>query len=335
MTKAKPRWWDALLLLALIWGSSFLFVKVAVRVMPPGYVALARMAVGAVTLLLVLAATGQRLPRGRAVWGHSAVTALLVNVAPFTLFSWGEQHVSSVLAGIFNATTPVLAMLVAAVLLPDERPDRRRLVGLPIGFAGVLVVLGVWRGADGQSLAGQLACLAAAACYALGFPYAKRTLAGRPESTVALSAVQVLLGTAEGAVVAPLLSGGLPTDPGRWCTPPVIGSVLALGALCTGVAYPLNYRVIRRAGAVAATMVSYLMPLVAVVAGVLLLDERVTWNQPVGALVVLLGVAVAQGVLRRGGAGRAPVGPAPGEQVSGEPAPAGPVGEEVPGRSSA
>jgi len=299
MTGPKARWWDALLLLALIWGSSFLFIKVAVGVIPPAYVALGRIAIGAVTLLVVLAATRQRLSRSPAVWGHSAVTAALVNVAPFMLFSWGEQHVSSVVAGIFNAVTPVLAMLVALVALPDERPGRQRLVGLPIGFAGVLVVLGVWRTSDGQDLAGQLACLAAAACYALGFPYAKRTLAGRSESSVELSAVQIVVGTVEAAVVAPLVSGGLPDSTRGWWTPSVVGSMLALGVLGTGLAYLLNYRIIRRAGVVAASTVTYLMPLVSVAAGVLLLGEHVTWNQPAGALVVLLGVAVAQGVLKR------------------------------------
>ncbi|MCZ4121703.1 DMT family transporter [Streptomyces sp. H39-S7] len=295
------RWWDALVLLAVIWGSSFLLMKVGVGVLPPAYVTLVRLLVGAVTLLVWLRATGARLPRGARGWGHLAVTGALVNVAPFTLFAWGEQHVSSVVAGIFNAATPLLTMLVVSVVLPGERPGGRRLLGMPIGFAGVLVVLGVWRGADGSDLAGQLACLAAAGCYAVGFPYAQRFLAGRPESTVSLSAAQVVVATAEAAVLAPLGSGGLPaTGPDGW-SPSAVVALLLLGVLGTGVAYLLNYRVIRRAGAVAASTVTYLMPLVAVVAGVVLLGEGMTWNQPVGALVVLLGVAVG----RRGAGGGA------------------------------
>ncbi|MFI9723269.1 DMT family transporter [Streptomyces sp. NPDC052396] len=297
-TDKGRRWWDALVLLALIWGSSFLLMKVAVGAMPPACVTLARLGIGSVTLLTVLRLKGLRLPRGRAVWGHSAVVAALVNVAPFTLFAWGERQVSSVLAGIFNAVTPLLTLGVALVALPEERPDRRRLLGIPLGFAGVLVVLGVWRAPDGPHLAGQAACLGAAACYAVGFPYARRHLAGRAESTVALSAAQVLAGTAECALVAPVLSGGLPAVTGRWASPAVLAALLALGALGTGVAYLLNYRVIRRAGAVAATTVTYLMPLVAAAAGVLLLGERLTWNQPAGALVVLAGVAVGQGAVR-------------------------------------
>ncbi|MCM2428843.1 DMT family transporter [Streptomyces sp. RKAG337] len=299
--KARERWWDALVLLSVIWGSSFLLMKVGVGVLPPAYVTLVRLVVGAVTLLVWLRATGGRLPRGAGVWGHLAVTGALVNVAPFTLFAWGEQRVSSVVAGIFNAATPLLTMLVVTVVLPGERPGARRLLGMPIGFAGVLVVLGVWRGADGSDLAGQLACLAAAGCYAVGFPYAQRFLAGRPESTVSLSAAQVVVATVEAAVLAPLVSGGLPAaGPDGW-TPSAVVALLLLGVLGTGVAYLLNYRIIRRAGAVAASTVTYLMPLVAVVAGAVLLGEGMTWNQPAGALVVLLGVAVGR---RRAGNGR-------------------------------
>ncbi|MFI9105842.1 DMT family transporter [Streptomyces fildesensis] len=298
--KARERWWDALVLLSVIWGSSFLLMKVGVGVLPPAYVTLVRLVVGAVTLLVWLRATGGRLPRGARVWGHLAVTGALVNVAPFTLFAWGEQRVSSVVAGIFNAATPLLTMLVVTVVLPGERPGARRLLGMPIGFAGVLVVLGVWRGADGSDLAGQLACLAAAGCYAVGFPYAQRFLAGRPESTVSLSAAQVVVATVEAAVLAPLVSGGPPaTGPDGW-TPSAVVALLLLGVLGTGVAYLLNYRIIRRAGAVAASTVTYLMPLVAVVAGAVVLGEGMTWNQPVGALIVLLGVAVGR---RRAGNG--------------------------------
>ncbi|MCZ4097729.1 MULTISPECIES: DMT family transporter [Streptomyces] len=303
--RGRERWWDALVLLAVIWGSSFLLMKVGVGVLPPAYVTLVRLVVGAVTLLVWLRATGGRLPRGARVWGHLAVTGALVNVAPFTLFAWGEQRVSSVVAGIFNAATPLLTMLVVTVVLPGERPGARRLLGMPIGFAGVLVVLGVWRGADGSDLAGQLACLAAAGCYAVGFPYAQRFLAGRPESTVSLSAAQVVVATVEAAVLAPLVSGGLPaTGPDGW-TPSAVVALLLLGVLGTGVAYLLNYRIIRRAGAVAASTVTYLMPLVAVVAGAVVLGEGMTWNQPVGALVVLLGVAVGR---RRAGNGSAAPG---------------------------
>ncbi|GAA2263179.1 MULTISPECIES: EamA family transporter [Kitasatospora] len=125
MTEPDARWWDALLLLALIWGSSFLFVEIAVQVMPPGYVALARLATGAVTLLAVLAATGQRLPRGKEVWGHSAVTAPLVNVAPFTLVVLlgvaVAQGVLPVVARRRPAGEPVEAAGPEPVRTPSER----------------------------------------------------------------------------------------------------------------------------------------------------------------------------------------------------------------------
>ena len=112
-----------------------------------------------------LAAARDRLPRGRGVWLHLAVASLLANVLPFTLFAYGEQHVTSVLAGIWNATTPLMTLLVVLAALPEERPSWQRLAGLGVGFAGVLVVLGAWRGVGTDELLGNLACLGAAACY--------------------------------------------------------------------------------------------------------------------------------------------------------------------------
>src|SRR5512135_2178032 len=126
-------------------------------------------------------------PRDLRTWGHLFVGALLLSAGPFTLYAYGETQVSSVLAGIWNATTPLLTAAVAMLALPDERPTRARVAGLLVGFAGVLVVLGAWRGVGGHALLGNLACLAAATCYGLGFPYTRRHLAGRPESVVSLA----------------------------------------------------------------------------------------------------------------------------------------------------
>ena len=289
--------------LGLIWGSSFLFIKVGVTHLAPAYLALGRVALGALTLLVVVVATRDRLPREPRVWVHLAVVALLANAVPFMLFGYAEQRVSSVLAGIWNAVTPLTTLLVTLVALPEERPTRQRLAGLALGFAGVLVVLGAWRGvggashgAGGASLAGQLMLFGAVACYGFGFPYLRRFLAGQPYSGVALSTGQLLMATAQLAVIAPLVSGPPPVP---WHLPlPVIGSVLALGALGTGLAFALNFHVVRVAGATTAATVTYLPPVVATIAGVVVLHEHLTWNQPVGAAVVLAGVALSQGLLR-------------------------------------
>src|SRR5256714_743115 len=167
-----------------------------------------------------------------------------------------------------------LGALALVAVLPGERPTRDRVLGLAVGFAGVVVVLGPWREIDGQLL-GYLACLGAAACYGIGFPYARRFLAGRSESAVSLSAAQVLCGTAQLSLVVPWATGA----PHRFPLDAIL-SMLALGAGGTGVAYVLNYDVIRRAGAHVASTVTYLVPPFSTVLGVARPGERPSWDHP-------------------------------------------------------
>jgi drug/metabolite transporter (DMT)-like permease len=291
------RWWDAMALLAVIWGSSFLFMKVAITELPPIWVTAFRVMIGAATLLVIVFATKQKLPRGWRVWGHLAVCAFIGNVLPFTLFAYGEQYVPSIAAGIWNAATPLMTVGVAPLILPNERLTRERALGVPIGFLGVLVILGVWSLSGGNTLIGHLACLGAATCYAFSAPYSKKYLADRKESGLVLAAGQISMAAAEALILAPIVSGRWPSNPMHW-SPSVIGCLLALGALGTGLAFVLNYRLIRRAGAVNSSLVTYLMPVVATLAGLLVLHEHIKWNLPVGALVILAGVAIVQGKIR-------------------------------------
>jgi drug/metabolite transporter (DMT)-like permease len=276
----------------LLWGASFLFIKVGVRELAPLQVAFGRCALGAIALVAILLLRRERLPRGRAVWGHLFLIAILFNSVPFALFAFGETKVSSVVAGLSNATTPLWVLLVSLSILAGERPTRGRVVGLGVGFAGVLVVLGPWRDIGGELL-GYLACFAAAACYGIAYPYTRRVLADRPESGVSLSAAQVLIGMLQ---LAPFTAattdapGGLSLD--------VVLCMVALGAGGTGIAYVMNYDLIRRAGAQIASTVTYLVPLFSTVLGVAVLGETLSWNQPVGGAVVLLGVALTQGRVR-------------------------------------
>jgi drug/metabolite transporter (DMT)-like permease len=289
-------WLPGFLALAVIWGSSFLFIKVGVRELHPLYVTLGRVVAGAVTVLAFLAVTRARLPRDLRVWGHLTVVGAIGVAIPFTLFGYGEQRVSSVLAGIWNATTPLIALPVAALAFRTERMTVRRTAGIVIGFLGVLVVLGVWQGVGGSELTGQLMCFGAAVCYGVAIPYQRRFLGHLPASGVSIPAGQLITATAMLVVVAPLVAGAPPSPTAL--SADVIASVLALGALGTGLAFVLNFRVIQLAGATTSASVTYLLPIVATVIGVVGLGEQITWHQPVGALVVLAGVAVSQGVLR-------------------------------------
>ena len=288
------RWPVQLLLLALIWGASFMFIKVELDAgLSPWHVAFLRCALGAPALLLILAATRDRLPRDRALWGHLLVLGALMNAAPFLLFAYGETEVSSLLAGIFNSLTPLMTLLFSIGMLPDEPPTAEKVGGLLVGFAGVLVVLAPWEGLGGGSLLGALACIGAATCYGLAFPYLRRHVSGRTETGVAISAVQVALG---GLILLPFTALG--TLPGEVPGVEVWLSILALGALGTGVAYVLNFNVVRAAGAQTASMVTYLVPVFAVLFGVTILGEPLSWHEPVGGALIIAGVALAQGVLR-------------------------------------
>jgi drug/metabolite transporter (DMT)-like permease len=291
-------WQVSFLALGAIWGCSFLFIKLGLQSFTPVEVAFGRLAIGAPTLLAVARLTGTPLPRRRATWRHLAVAALLFCSIPFTLFAWGETQVSSILAGIINACTPLATLAVTLAAFPEERPTRARIAGLAIGFAGALVVIGAWDGMAGGELAGALACVGAICCYGIAFPYTRRHLIGAGEGPIGIATGQVVLGALfllPVVVAQAALGGGAVTMPISGGT---IGGMLALGALGSGVAYVLNTRIVMIAGGTVASSVTYVTPLFAVAAGVLLLGEPLSWHQPVGGAVVLLGVAVAQGRIR-------------------------------------
>lgn len=275
--------------LALIWGASFLFIKVSLEGLSPTQVVLGRLVLGFLALVAILVWTRQRLPAGVRIWGHLTVVAILLCVAPFLLFAWAEEHVSSGLASIYNATTPLMTMLVALAVLPDEQLTRPRLAGLLTGFAGVLVVLGPWRGLGEGDAVAQAACLLATVCYGVALVYMRRFVSPRRLSAIPVATVQVGLGALVMVVLSPAVAAQ-PVD----LNPAVLGSILALGVGGTGLAYIWNTNVVAGWGATNASTVTYLTPVVGVALGVAVLGEGLDWNQPVGAIVVVLGIAIGQ-----------------------------------------
>lgn len=289
------RWVPGFVVLSAIWGASFALIKVAVDAgVPPVWVAFWRCFLGAAALVAICLVRRERPPRDPRLYGHAAVVAVLLNAAPFSLFAFGETQVSSVLAGVMNATTPLCTLVFAVLLVRGERPTPRRLAGLAVGFAGVLVVLGVWNGVPLGLATGALACLAATTCYGAGFAYTRRFLAGRSESASVLSAVQITAATAQLALVAPL-AGGAPHWPGAAAA----GCLLLLGAVGTGLAYILNLGVVRAAGPTVASTVTYLTPLWSTLLGALLLAEPLGWRTAAGGALVIAGVVCARAAPRR------------------------------------
>lgn len=281
--------------LASIWGASFLLIKLALEGMSPTQITLGRLGAGAVVLLAVAALRRQRLPRERDLLGHLTVLAVTANLTPFFLFGWAEQRISSGLAGVLNGATPLFTLGFAVLALAEERFTLARAGGLALGFTGVVLVVGPWRGAGASGgLPGQLAALGAAALYGVSIVYARRFVTGRGHSPLVLSAAQLSIATALGLLGAPFVA----TTP-LALTPSVVVSIVALGAVGTGIAYLLYYRLIAEAGATNASMVTYLIPVVSVVLGAVFLGEAVGWNVYVGGAVVILGVALAEGRLVR------------------------------------
>lgn len=275
-----------LFLLAFIWGWSFLFIKVAVGGMTPPTVAAIRLALGALVVLAVVRARRWDVPSGWRWWRHFLVVGLFGSALPFTMLAWGEQHVSSALTAVLNASTPLFAAIMAGLLLGD-RLRFAQIGGLLLGFFGVAVAAGVG-GSDlaESSRLGQAASVAAGACYGLSFAYARRYLMDL--APLLAAAGQLMAGTLllVPAAAATTARGGFHVNARQGL------AVVLLGVLGTGVAYVISYRLIADVGPTRAAAVTYLIPLVAVTVGVVFLDEPFSLRIVAGGLLTVAGVAI-------------------------------------------
>ncbi|WP_307453246.1 MULTISPECIES: DMT family transporter [Microbacterium] len=281
-------------LTGIVWGSSFLFIAIALGGMTPAQVAGGRLLFGALALAAIVAIRREPLPRGRRIWGHLCVLAASFCVGPFLLFAWAEQHVSSGLASIFNATTPIMTAVMAWAVFRVEKLRPGQLVGIAIGIAGVVVIIAPGAVSDiGDSTVAQLALLGATACYGFSLAYMRRFLGDSGLSGVAFAFGYI----APAAAFMVLLSPVILAEPMRLSTPVAL-SIVALGVLGTGVAYVWNQNTLRAWGPTRASTVTYITPVVGVALGILVLGERISWNEPVGAAVVFLGILLVQQRLR-------------------------------------
>lgn len=281
---------DAGLLLALasMWGFSFLFIKVAVGELSPIEVVAGRTLVGAAVLVVILRFRRRRLPRGWRIWGHLMVLASFGNAIPWAIFAWAEESISSGLASVINSLMPATTLAVAAAI-GMERLTARKVGGLALAFAGTAIVVSGELGTPGRLFA-VLGAVTATLFYAGATVYTKRFVSGR-ETPMALATGQVL-GAAVLSVGAALVMGPVP-DLGAlsW---QVTWSVVLLGAFGTGLAFLVFYTLIERVGATNASMVTYLIPVVGLLAGWLVLDESFGPHVLIGAAVIVVGIWLAQ-----------------------------------------
>ena len=287
--KKTGSWLPLYLLTGFIWGCSFIFIKEGLDFLSPIGVAFIRCALGALTLYGFARYRKIALPRDRKALFHIWIVCLLLNVFPGVFFALAETEVTSILAGIINAVTPLMTLIAILGVNKTERANKVQVIGLFIGFAGVLVVLGAWNGLGTNPWWAVLILFIAVALYGISYPYTRRfvmPLGIKPEAIVA---TQLLLAS---ATLLPLyLVTGLTTDEIQMG--PLL-SMIALGVFGSGFAYLWNFRVMEIAGSAISSSVTYLTPVVAVVAGIVFLGERISWHEPVGAIVVLLGAAIAQ-----------------------------------------
>jgi len=279
--------------LALIWGSSFLWIKLGLAALSPSQMVFARVALGALVLCTIALARRTPLPRGGRMWGHLVVYVFFANVLPFTLFAIGEQTVDSGLTGVINSTTPLWAVPCTLLFGGVRRLGLNTVLGVVLGFAGVLVIFSPWQ-ATGVNLGGAAVCLVAAASYGVGVVYAGRFLANKGVAPGSLAAAQMLTATAMSALVLPF--NGL--SPINFDVPALL-AVVVLGVFGTGFAFLLQHAQIAKEGPTAASMVAYLLPVVSVLLGVVFLHEALTLREVAGMAIVLIGVGLTRLKARR------------------------------------
>ena len=290
----RKSWLPAYIALGLVWGCSFIFIELGLEFLTPFGVAFVRCALGAITLLTVVKVRKISLPKERSTWQKLWIVALLLNVVPGILFAFAQQYVTSVLAGIINATTPLMTMVFMLLLFREQKLKSEQIIGLFIGAFGVMVVLGIWKGIGDNQLLGVLALLLAVSCYGFSFPFTIRNIVPLGLKPEAAATVQLCMAA---ITLLPLyLFDGISDDDFQ-LTP--ILAMLALGVLGSGFAYIWNFSIIAAAGGSIASTVTYITPVVAVFVGWLFLGEPITWHEIVGAVLVIVGAAITQGRLKR------------------------------------
>ena len=286
--------WLLLILLSIIWGGGFVLGKVAVAEVPPFSLVLGRVVIAALTLHLLVLATGQRMPGNLSLWRDFLIMGLLNNAIPFSLIFWGQKEIGSGLASILNATTPLFTVLVANALTGDEKATPTKLAGVGLGIIGVALMIGLDVAAGfGSHLLSELAVLAAAISYAFAGVFGRR-FRGRPPLVIAAGQL-----TGSSTLILPM---ALIVDrPWDLMMPSVAAwsAIIGLALLSTALAYVIFFRILARAGATNLLLVTFLIPVSALLLGIIFLSEAVSAHQLLGMLLIGLGLAVIDGRLVR------------------------------------
>ena len=293
---SSKSWLGIYIALGVVWGCSFIFIKMGLEFLTPFGVAFGRCALGALTLLAWARFKGISLPKSKHLWAHLWVVSMLLNVVPGVLFALAETEVTSILAGIINAVTPLMTLLAIMVVTREEKPKSYQVLGIAIGFVGVLTVLGAWKGLGDNPLWAILILLFAVTCYGFSFPYSRRFVIPHKLPPESIAAAQVTTGAL--TLLPFFLIDGIAKYEYR---PGPVLAMIGLGVFGSGFAYIWNFKIMEIAGSAIASSVTYLTPVVAVIVGIVFLQEDLFWYEPIGALIVLLGAAIGQNRIKLSG----------------------------------
>lgn len=296
---ARPDRGDYLLLmlLGLTWGGSFLLIKLAVATIPPLTVVAGRIVIGAAVLGLLAWWRGAKLPRDRASWSKLFVMGTLGTMLPFALITWGETRIDSGLASVLQGTAALFTLVVAHFTFADERITLRKVVGLLIGFLGVVVLasrgMGSTAAGPAADLLGQMAIVVASFCYALGGTYSRKAIQNRLEPMAVAAGSMTVAAIITGAIayLSPAFGGPAPANLAA-LRPDVLGAVLALGLVNTFGAYLIFYPLVAVLGAARTSMVTYVIPVVGLILGAIFLGEQVDMRLVAGTAMIVGGVGI-------------------------------------------
>jgi drug/metabolite transporter (DMT)-like permease len=279
--------WLIFLALGFMWGSSYLFIKIGVDTFGTFTLVALRLLIGATTLWVAFRLNGTELPRKRRTYEHLLVMALINITIPFALITWAEQSVDSALAAILNSTVPLFVIVIAPLFLPDEPIRLNGVVGLAVGFIGVVLLVSPGLMSATGDLAGSVALLGSSLAYALGNVYSRRNVRGLPPLVPAV--FQVTFAFLIVGVIALVVERPWETvrpDPAAWF------SVIWLGVFGSGLAYMLYFRLLGRWGATRTALVAYLLPIYGIVLGFLVLHEHNDITLILGTALIIAGVAI-------------------------------------------
>jgi drug/metabolite transporter (DMT)-like permease len=284
-----------ILLLAALWGPSFLFIKIAIEFFPPITLTAIRVGIGAMTLYAILKFRKVKLPNLLKIWKNFSIAALLQSAIPFTLFSVGEKSIDSSLAAIICGAAPLFTLVIAHFFTHDDKFTKVKIVGSIVGFCGLFILITPSLTLGNSSFIGVFEVLIGATCYAVAFVFVKKTINFKDFAPLTVPMLQLFFSF---LFLAPLSLIFENYETIKIASNAAIFSTLALSFLGTALAFVIYYKIIAVTSATYASMVNYIVPVFGAILGMIVLDEQLTWNSYLGCVLIIFGVMIANKVIR-------------------------------------